>query len=126
MAKSLNLEVEVSQILETYNLEVVRATQEASKEAANETVKILKAISPTGKARRHYRTGWRVTRRAQGILTTFIVHNATKPGMTQLLEYGHVIRNQKGTYGRTNGIKHISKAEREGIEIFEDSLNSRL
>ena len=124
MAQSL--EAEMAKILGDYYHDIEKASEEASKEAANETVKILKAISPTGKARRHYRTGWRVTRRAQGILTTFIVHNATKPGMTQLLEYGHVIRNQKGTYGRTNGIKHISKAEREGIEIFEDSLNSRL
>ena len=124
MAQSL--EAEMAKILGDYYHDIEKASDEASKEAANETVKILKAISPTGKARRHYRTGWRVTRRAEGILTTFIVHNATKPGMTQLLEYGHVIRNQKGTYGRTNGIKHISKAEQEGIEIFEDSLNARL
>ena len=124
MAQSL--EAEMSKILEDYYHDIEKASDEASKEAANETVKILKAISPTGKARRHYRTGWRVTRRAEGILTTFIVHNSTKPGMTQLLEYGHVVRNQKGTYGRTSGIKHISKAEQEGIEIFEDSLNARL
>lgn len=121
-----SLETEMSKILDEYYQDIEKASIEASKEAANETVKILKTISPTGKARRHYKSGWKVTRKTEGILTTFIVHNATKPGMTQLLEFGHVIRNQKGTYGRTNGIKHISKAEQEGAEIFEDALNSRL
>lgn len=121
-----SLESQMSQILDAYFTDVEKASVEASKEAANETVKILKTISPTGKARRHYKSGWKVTRRAEGILTAFIVHNATKPGMTQLLEYGHVVRNQKGTYGRTGGIKHIAKAEQEGIEIFEDKLLTKL
>ena len=50
MAQSL--EAEMSKILEDYYHDIEKASEEASKEAANETVKILKAISPTGKSLR--------------------------------------------------------------------------
>lgn len=123
---SASLESQMSQILDAYFTDVEKASVEASKEAANETVRILKSTSPTGKSKRHYKSGWKVTRRAEGLLTAFIVHNASKPGMTQLLEFGHVVRNQKGTYGRTGGTKHISNAEQKGIKIFEDGIRERI
>ena len=129
MAQSLNLEVEVSQILETYNLEVVRATQEAAREAAEVTCKQLKATSPKrarGKGRGRYARGWKVTKKQYGTLTSYIVHNGTCPGLTQLIEFGHVSRNQYGTYGRVRAIKHIGPAADAGIQRFELGVRARL
>ena len=84
-----NLEVEVSEILETYKLEVVRAAKEAARESAELTCRQLKATSPkraSGKGRGRYARGWKVTKKQYGVLTSYIVHNGTCPGLTQLIE----------------------------------------
>jgi hypothetical protein len=54
-----------------------------------------------------------------------VVYNRTMPGLTHLLENGHVIRNKKGDYGRTSGKKHIKPVEEWAVDelprrIMED------
>lgn len=127
MADGTNLVVEVTKYLDEYKTEVVKATNEAAKEAAEVTARTLKSTSPK-KARRggKYARGWRVTRKNYGMLTSCIVHNGTCPGLTQLLENGHVARNQYGTWGRVRAIKHIAPAADAGIQRFELAIRARL
>lgn len=128
MASGTNLVAEVSEILDTYKLDVVKATNEAARESADLVVKQLKANSPKrkGKGGGKYRRGWRVTKRQYGTLTSYIVHNGSCPGLTQLLENGHVSKNQYGSYGRVRAIKHIGPAADAGIQRFELSIRARL
>lgn len=128
MASGTNLVAEVSEIFDTYKLDVVKATNEAARESAELVVKQLKANSPKrkGKGGGKYRRGWRVTKRQYGTLTSYIVHNGSCPGLTQLLENGHVSRNQYGSYGRVRAIKHIGPAADAGIQRFELSIRARL
>lgn len=128
MASGTNLVAEVSEILDTYKLDVVKATNAAARESAELVVKQLKANSPKrkGKGGGKYRRGWRVTKKQYGTLTSYIVHNGSCPGLTQLLENGHVSRNQYGSYGRVRAIKHIGPAADAGIQRFELSIRARL
>ena len=128
MASGTNLVAEVSEILDTYKLDVVKATNAAARESAKLVVKQLKTNSPKrkGKGGGKYRRGWRVTKRQYGTLTSYIVHNGSCPGLTQLLENGHVSRNQCGSYGRVRAIKHIGPAADAGIQRFELSIRARL
>ena len=123
----MNLVAEVNKYLDDYSLEVTRAANEAAREAAELTVKVLRSTSPK-KARRggKYARGWRVTRKNYGMLTSCIVHNGTCPGLTQLLENGHVSKNQYGTWGRVRAIKHIAPAADAGIQRFELAVRARL
>lgn len=128
MASGTNLVAEVSEILDTYKLDVVKATNAAARESAELVVKQLKANSPKrkGKGGGKYRRGWRVTKKQYGTLTSYIVHNGSCPGLTQLLENGHVSRNQYGSYGRVRAIKHIGPAADAGIQRFELAIRARL
>ena len=42
---------------------------------------------------------------------SIVVHNTNHFQLTHLLENGHVVINLYGTYGRTNGKKHIKPVE---------------
>ena len=60
-----------------------------------------------------YAKGWGVKRLGD---MDIVVHNRTDYQLTHLLENGHVIRNKKGTYGRTHGIKHIQPVEEWAVD----------
>lgn len=101
---------QMHKVLEDYKGDVKNAWNGAANKTARDAVSELKSTSP----KRHgdYARGWSVKREpARGGLTDFIVHNSKHYQLTHLLENGHVIRNKKGTYGRTSGIKHIAPAE---------------
>lgn len=125
----LNLVVEVGKLLDEYNEKVERAAKEAARESAELTKRQLVANSPKkkkGKGRGTYARGWKVTKKPDGILTSYVVHNGRSPGLTQLLEYGHVSRNQYGTWGRVRAIKHIAPAAEAGIQRFDLAIRARL
>lgn len=108
MSKTGSVEVQMADILDTYSKEVRRATNNAQDKIAKDCVQKLKNTFPrkTGS----YAKGWAVKRarsKSRGIVDV-TVHNKTDYQLTHLLENGHVIRNGKGEYGRTNGIKHIA------------------
>lgn len=129
MAKTTNLVVEVSNILKEYKLEVDRAVKAAAKEAAEVTARTLKTTSPAdAKSRRRgkYARGWTYKRVDVGILTSYVVYNKTNPGLTHVLENGHVSRNQYGSYGRVRAIKHIGPAAEAGIQRFDLAVRARL
>ena len=118
------ISVEITAILNDYNKELNDAVKNAAKEAADYTAKTLVSTSPADKGK--YRKGWKVKRVESGLLTGYVVHNTTAPGLTHLLEYGHISMNQYGTWGRVAARPHIAPAESEGIRKFEESVRNRM
>ena len=55
-----------------------------------------------------------------------VIYNKTAPGLTHLLENGHVGKNQHGKWGRVAPVKHIEPVEKELIEVFEEELQKDL
>lgn len=124
-----NLVAEVNAALTEYVQEVQDAIDEAAEEAANVTAKELKANSPRrekGRGKGNYARGWKVKKRQQAHLVSYVVYNGSSPGLTHPLEHGHVTRNQYGTYGRVRAIPHIGPAADAGIQRFELAVKARL
>ena len=113
MSSTNSISIQMDRILDDYSQEVRRVTADSQDKIAKEAVRKLKNTSPKGTPhRRRYAEGWRIKRiKTSTGIPDIIVHNKTNYQLTHLLENGHVIRNGKGTYGRTNGIKHIAPVE---------------
>lgn len=110
-----------------YGAEVRDIVEQSASEAADIAKNQLRSNSPKGhRGGRHYASGWTVKHEQQGELVSFTVHNRSKPGLTHLLENGHVIRNKKGTYGRVGPVKHIKQAEEAAVMKFELRVKARL
>lgn len=115
MDNTNSVTIQMEKILDTYSKEVARATNNSIDVVAKESVRKLKSTSPRSvKHTRKYAEGWGLKRdrnqKNRGI-NDVIVRNKTNYQLTHLLENGHIIRNGKGVYGRTNGIKHIAPVE---------------
>lgn len=129
MAKTDNIAIEIGNLLEEYDLKVMRAVEAAAKEAAEVTARELQRTSPkrkSGKGKGRYAKGWRVKRMEVGSLVSYVVYNGSNPGLTHVLEHGHVSRNQYGTWGRVRAIPHIGTAAEAGIQRFELGIRARL
>lgn len=123
------IQAQIGKILEEYTDEVAVKVARIAESVARDVANDLRSTSPRGKGKRHYADGWRVKRETvagrRGTAAA-IVYNATKPGLTSLLERGHVVRNQYGTYGRARAIPHIGPAEERGNAEFLRRLESEL
>lgn len=113
--------VQMQRILDEYDDEVKQASRESMKEEARDVSKKLRAVSP--KKTGAYASGWGSK---QLDADTAVVYNKKMPGLTHLLENGHVIRNKKGTYGRVAARKHIAPvaawAEGDLVQRIERKL----
>ena len=108
MAESIS--VQMHEIMQAYGDHVKDVWGTSVNRVSKETVQKLRNTSP--KKTGSYARGWSLKRvAARHGLVDVIVHNKTDYQLTHLLENGHVIRNKKGEYGRTNGIKHIAPVE---------------
>lgn len=127
MSDSVTAQME--KILEGYDQQVVDISREAAKEAAEVTARTLQNTSPKkvrGRGRGRYARGWTYKVLEDGILTSYVVYNKNNAGLTQNLEFGHVVRNQFGTWGRARAIPHIAPAADAGIQRFELGVRARL
>lgn len=117
MAKTGSVSVQMKELLNEINKDVEQSAKRNIDAVSREAVQKLKNTSPrkTGS----YASGW--GKKRQGEMDV-IVYNRTDAPLTHLLENGHVIRNKKGTYGRTHGIKHIAPVE----EWASDELPRRI
>lgn len=107
---NVSIERQMDQILQEYDVKLKRVTNNAMDVVAKEAASKLKNTSP--KKTGSYARGWGVHReRGSGGINTVTVRNKTDYQLTHLLENGHIIRNKKGEYGRTNGIRHIAPVE---------------
>ena len=110
-----------SEFSEEENEILFKCMSQAMKKCKND----IKAASPGGG---EYRSGWSVRTKRLKYGCQGVVYNKTKPGLTHLLEKSHVIRNQYGTYERTNpqkgygGKEHIGPAAAAAEEYFVDLI----
>ena len=125
MANTSSVTVQMDKILDSYSREVQEATNKAIDSVAKESASRLRNTSPrkTG----DYAKGWKVKKkRGRNGLQTVTVHNKTNYQLTHLLENGHVVRNKKGTYGRTRPIKHIAPVEEWAVDELPREIEERL
>ena len=106
--------------------------EKAFNKARTETVKQLKQTSPRGK-RGAYAQSWTSKKEKDGAKTghtigalTITIYNREHYQLTHLLERGHMIANQYGTYGRTSANPHIEDAEEFGVKLLLSELQRRL
>jgi len=121
-----SIEIQLSDIMDEYSEEVQEVTSETIQRIANETVQTLKSTSPKKPGGGAYARGWAVKRADYGTVTGVIVYNRTNGQLTHLLENGHIIRNQSGTYGRTQAIPHIKPAEEQATRELMNELEKNL
>ena len=105
MAETIS--VQMRKILDAYEDRVKNVYEMSVSRVSREAVQRLRNTSP--KKSGSYARGWSLKKVKSGAnVMDVIVHNRTDYQLTHLLENGHVIRNKKGTYGRTRPIKHIA------------------
>ena len=124
MANTNSVAIQMEKILEQYSKEVKDVTDKSIEKVSKESVQKLKNTSPkrTGK----YARSWTKKKvKGRNGIDEVTVHNKQYQ-LTHLLENGHIVRNSKGTYGRTNGIKHIKPVEEAICKAFERDLELRL
>ena len=119
MAESI--EVQMQRIANEYSIKVQSVHREACRTVSRKLARTLKSTSP--KKSGEYASGWTVKQQDED---TYIVHNKSKPGLTHLLENGHVSRNQYGTYGRVGAIKHIKPAAAAAKEELISEIEAKL
>lgn len=117
---SQSIERQMADILNEYWHLSADVVEKASRKAARNSVNRLKAVSP--KRTGEYASGWSAKKQDHG----YVVYNKKAPGLTHLLEYGHVVINAKGRVGRAPGYSHIASVEQQGIREYEETLRKEL
>lgn len=112
--------VQMKQLLDSVDKNIEQSVKTNIDRTAKESVQKLKNTSPSKTG--DYAKGW-TTKKIND--KDVVVHNRTDYQLTHLLENGHVIKNKKGTYGRTAGKKHIKPVEDWAVDelprrIMED------
>lgn len=116
MARREGIEITIGHILESYSADVKEATFRCAKQAADETRDLLRNGAATPRKSGDYARSWRV-KKGKDSYTVY----SSKPGLTHLLEFGHVTRNGTGrTYEDTPAHPHIEDAEKFGTERFTE------
>lgn len=109
----------ITQALREFTTDVMDEIDRQAIKIANTTVKELKRTSPRRfHGGRHYADGWG-RRKVDGAQ---VVYNKTKPGLTHLLEHGHMMRNG----GRTRAFPHILPAEEKAIKEYEKAVEQAI
>lgn len=114
----------LASVIESIFDDVIEGSQDgmnkAIHRAALDSVKALKSesnekVKLTGK----YAKGWRTKSRTDNVTgQSETLYNASKPGLTHLLEHGHATRNG----GRVAGRPHIAPVEAELVEALPDEI----
>ena len=69
-----------------------------------------------------YKRGWTIRTKRLKYGFDGVIYNKDKPGLTHLLNNGHIKANQYGTYGRKEGDNHITKARNLAEAYLVDLL----
>ena len=121
----MSVEQDLDKILTEYTEEVGELSNDTMKKASRDTAKELKITS--AKRSGDYAKDWAVKKeKGFGKSEIYIVYNRRHYRLTHLLEYGHIVRNQYGTWGRDNGDGHIKDAEQNGINEVISTLEAKL
>ena len=111
--------VQISAVLDEFNLKVNQVVQEVLPKVANDAAKQLKATSPGNGS---YASGWRQKTTKTDYTIEAVVYNAKKPGLPHLLENGHLLRNGR----RSTPQVHIKPVEelvkQQAAQKIEEAL----
>ena len=103
-----SVEVLLSKALTEVNDSANEVLFKCMSKAVNKAKREVITRSPVLTAK--YKKGWAVRTKRLKYGFDGVIYNKTYPGLTHLLNNGHVKANQYGTYGRQNGDNHITKA----------------
>lgn len=121
--KGIGISNEIAKIMNDYSDEAKEALDEAAKKAAEITKDQLRNTSPGSG---EYAKSWNVKNQSTRTNPSYIVHNVKHYRLTHLLERGHMVANQFGTFGREPAQPHIGDAEQKGIVEFENLIHEKL
>lgn len=123
--KTINLDDEIKKILEDYKNQVEKNVDDEAKKVAKLGAQKLKSSSPKNKGKYAKSWNWKKIGAPLGH-AQYTVYNAKHYRLTHLLENGHLIRNQNGTYGRTKARPHIKPVEIIVQDEFFNKLKQKL
>lgn len=123
--KTINLDDEIKKILEDYKNQVEKNVDDEAKKVAKLGAQKLKSSSPKNQGKYAKSWSWKKIGAPLGH-AQYTVYNAKHYRLTHLLENGHLIRNQNGTYGRTKAIPHIKPVEIIVQDEFFNKLKEKL
>ena len=121
MATAINLEKQVSKILEQYETDVTKITADVLKDVAKEAVKKLKSSSP--KRTGNYAKGW-----TYSLEKGRVENSATVYGKKQTYPIAHLLENghAKRVGGRVAGIPHIAPVEEWAVQEVQNEIERRI
>ena len=120
MSNSNSIEKQMAAILDDVLAASKESLEEGLRKVPRKVSKKLRSSSP--KQYGGYSQGWTTTKTDGGVT----VYNKSFPGLTHLLEKGHMSKNQYGSFRRVNGKPHIAPAAQEGIEEFVNTISQEL
>lgn len=123
MAKSAadKLHDDIMKILNEYADEVDRKSAECVRKVSQKGALALRRVSPRKSGK--YASGWTFKVEQKRLKAVGIIHNAKRPGLAHLLEYGHVISNgTRRVYGDVPAHVHIGPIETQLINDFERQI----
>ncbi len=123
--KTINLDDEIKKILDEYEEDVEETVDQTAMAVAKRGAQKLKGSSPKNKGKYAKSWSWKKIGAPLGH-AQYTVYNAKHYRLTHLLENGHLIRNQNGTYGRTKAIPHIKPVELIVQDEFFNKLKEKL
>ena len=120
----MEIRLQLKKVLDEYCEQLDDTFIEAVDRVTQETVQKLKDTSPVGAGKKgHYKDGW--TSKKSGKMER-VIYNAKKPGLTHLLNNGHPVRNQYGSYDPKPGDHHITNAEEWANQELINEVERRL
>lgn len=115
---------QLNEILQEYEREALETIEQTFEQVARDTVSQVKAGSPKDSGK--YARGWTAKKAMKLGGLSVVIYNRKHYRLTHLLEKGHVVRNQFGTYGRTRPQPHIAKAQEFGNARLLAELTRKL
>lgn len=115
-----SIDSQLDDIIKNYMEEVGDDAETVFKKVGKDTAKLLRNTSP--KSNGKYASGWTYQVTGEGLKTELVIYNRLKPGLTHLLENGHVILIRGKNYGRARAIKHIEPAEKQAENELLEGL----
>lgn len=115
---------QIDDLLNEYSKEVREEINKTTKERTFASANIVKQkINTAGIKGKRYKNSiaGRTDKEGTGLKGT-VYAKAPHFRLTHLLEKGHVIRNQYGTYGRTKARPHWEPAEKEITKKYEEEV----
>lgn len=119
------IEAQLYEIMNEFEEEMGEKVEADFKAIGKETATDLKQRSKAlfhHRGKKHYADGWTSKVTGKGLDSAVKIFNNKKPGLTHLLENGHMILIDGHNYGRSRAFKHIEPAERQATQELLERL----